>query len=441
MMLPELGRRDEMAGIAREALASAEAAGDRLGAGYALHVMFAVSIFERDWPAGLSCVDRALAVIGDDPQAVDLRLMLLKNRATMLSDLARYEEAIAMTEQALAIAERAGAYRMGYIRTQLAAVYYTAGRWDDALAELETAVAIAGPGDDLSAYGLAALIAAHRDDWPAAQEHLAAVADIPTREVIWPHTSFDLLLARAMAAERSGSAAEAMAVLAPCLDPAMADLMPDIIDVLPALTRLAVMAGDTAAAAAALAAAEREGQESAETTRSMAADYCSGLVAADPAALLEAAGRYRSAGRPLERAQMLEGAAILLAARGEVRAARAAFTEAVGLYEAMGARFDIDRAAAQLRRCGVRIPPQGRRARPATGWDALTPTETKIAYLIGEGQSNSDVAAGLFLSRNTVQTHVSHILAKLSARSRTEIVREAVRHPATAVTSDSVSLR
>jgi len=40
------------------------------------------------------------------------------------------------------------------------------------------------------------------------------------------------------------------------------------------------------------------------------------------------------------------------------------------------------------------------------------------------------VAAALFLSRNTVQTHVSHILAKLGARSRAEIIREAVRHPA-----------
>jgi len=38
-------------------------------------------------------------------------------------------------------------------------------------------------------------------------------------------------------------------------------------------------------------------------------------------------------------------------------------------------------------------------------------------------------APRLFLSRNTVQTHVSHILAKLGARSRAEIVRETLRHP------------
>ncbi len=48
---------------------------------------------------------------------------------------------------------------------------------------------------------------------------------------------------------------------------------------------------------------------------------------------------------------------------------------------------------------------------------------------MAEGRSNADVAAELFLSRYTVQMHVSHILAKLRARSRAEIVLEAVRHP------------
>ncbi len=61
---------------------------------------------------------------------------------------------------------------------------------------------------------------------------------------------------------------------------------------------------------------------------------------------------------------------------------------------------------------------------------ALTPTEKKIAYLVGDGQANPDIAAELFLSRNTVQTHVSHILAKLGARSRAEIICEALQHRA-----------
>ena len=51
----------------------------------------------------------------------------------------------------------------------------------------------------------------------------------------------------------------------------------------------------------------------------------------------------------------------------------------------------------------------------------------KIATLVAEGNSTSDIAKSLFLSRRTVQTHISHILTKLGAKRRAEIVREALR--------------
>jgi DNA-binding NarL/FixJ family response regulator len=41
--------------------------------------------------------------------------------------------------------------------------------------------------------------------------------------------------------------------------------------------------------------------------------------------------------------------------------------------------------------------------------------------MVGEGLSNPDIAARLFLSRNTVQVHMSKILAKLQAHSRLEV--------------------
>jgi len=66
---------------------------------------------------------------------------------------------------------------------------------------------------------------------------------------------------------------------------------------------------------------------------------------------------------------------------------------------------------------------RGPRNRPATGWDALTGAELKVAVLVANGLSNPDIATRLFLSRRTVQTHVSHVLAKLGARSRVEIAR------------------
>jgi DNA-binding CsgD family transcriptional regulator len=151
-------------------------------------------------------------------------------------------------------------------------------------------------------------------------------------------------------------------------------------------------------------------------------------VDGDPEPVLVAAGYYESAGYPLDRAQALEDAAALLAARGDLAAARRPFTTAARLYQGLGAEWDLRRGDARLGRYGIRRGHAGRPGRAATGWDALTPTEIKIAALVAAGRSNPDIAAELFLSRNTVQTHVSHILAKLGARSRAEIVRQALEH-------------
>jgi DNA-binding CsgD family transcriptional regulator len=119
----------------------------------------------------------------------------------------------------------------------------------------------------------------------------------------------------------------------------------------------------------------------------------------------------------------------VLAERGQHDEARAALNEAVRLYEGMNARWDIRRADSRLRPYGIRRGARGPRGpRGTSGWGALTPTEVKIAALVARGDSTSEIARGMFLSRRTVQTYISHILAKLGAKSRVEIVREALRH-------------
>ncbi len=115
------------------------------------------------------------------------------------------------------------------------------------------------------------------------------------------------------------------------------------------------------------------------------------------------------------------------AAGGDVVAAKAALREAVQVYSGLGAEWDILRADARVRPYGVRRRHLGAR-RPATGWAALTPTETKIACLVGEGLSNPDIGKRLFLSRNTVESHMRKILAKLQVRSRVEVATAAVAY-------------
>jgi DNA-binding NarL/FixJ family response regulator len=61
------------------------------------------------------------------------------------------------------------------------------------------------------------------------------------------------------------------------------------------------------------------------------------------------------------------------------------------------------------------------RRRPQTGWRSLTEMERQVAALVAAGQSNPDIAAQLFISRRTVESHVSRILAKLQVSSRWEV--------------------
>jgi DNA-binding CsgD family transcriptional regulator len=424
IVLTVAGQPDRAAEVAEAALASAERAGSGLAAGYALHALSNVSFIRRDNAGLLDYTGRGLEVIRADPQATDLRLMMLFNRAATLEDMDRQSEAQAAARQALAVAEHAGTPRLGEIRCFLAHHYFEAGQWDDALAELEPAAGLPGPVHlPLVIHGLFALIAGSRDQRNTAQEHLSAVRD-PTIYLAARSNADYLLLAQALVAEQAGQAAEAAAVLAQCLQPGIAEEMPGRYQLLPTLARLAHAADDPATAAAAQEAAAAEAAREPLPVKTAAAEHCRGLVDGDPVPVLAAASYYERVGRLREQAQSLEDAAALAAARGDVPTARRGLAGAVRLYGGMGARWNIRRADSRLRSSGVRRGRGGDRARPVTGWEALTPTEVKVAYLVGNGQSNPDIAAEMFLSRNTVQTHVSHILAKLGARSRAEITRE-----------------
>jgi DNA-binding CsgD family transcriptional regulator len=277
-------------------------------------------------------------------------------------------------------------------------------------------------------HGLAALVAARRDDRAAAAAHLAAVCDEPLDTPRARANSLPLLTARAVAAERDLDPAAALDVLRPLLDADWAQSERHLL--LPELARLAVAVGDLDAARRAVETCTAIADADPTDSRRVAVDRCRGMLDGDPAPILAAAAHYRAVGRVPELGQALEDAAVLLARRGDIEAARAAFTEAVDRYSQLGAAWDLRRADARIRPYGVRRGSRGPRRRPPYGWEALTSTELVIAELVAKGRSNPDIAAELLLSRRTVQSHVSHILTKLSARSRVEIAREAVQHTA-----------
>ncbi|WP_343945586.1 helix-turn-helix transcriptional regulator, partial [Pseudonocardia zijingensis] len=49
--------------------------------------------------------------------------------------------------------------------------------------------------------------------------------------------------------------------------------------------------------------------------------------------------------------------------------------------------------------------------------------ELQVATRVAEGRNNAEVAAALFVSRKTVEAHLTRIYRKLGVRSRTELVR------------------
>src|SRR5207244_2022958 len=61
------------------------------------------------------------------------------------------------------------------------------------------------------------------------------------------------------------------------------------------------------------------------------------------------------------------------------------------------------------------------------GGDSLTQREREILQLLADGMSNADVAQRLFISQETVKSHVRHILVKLEADTRTQAVAIALR--------------
>lgn len=66
---------------------------------------------------------------------------------------------------------------------------------------------------------------------------------------------------------------------------------------------------------------------------------------------------------------------------------------------------------------------RGARGRPASGWESLTPMENDVVRLVREGLGNKDIGVRLFISPRTVQTHLTHVYAKLGLTSRMQLVQ------------------
>ncbi|HEU5469140.1 MAG TPA: AAA family ATPase [Actinophytocola sp.] len=347
-----------------------------------------------------------------------------------LTDADRPAEAERYYREGLDRATRVGAAGvLPYLQANLAILRMHTGAWTDAGSEAEACLElVASTGTRWTAHvrAIQARLAISRHDFPAAHRILAdAEAELAASGHIMGANW--VLWAKALLLEAEDRPAEA------------ADVARKAWDVLPELRflhsnwmfpadvlRLVLGAGDRATADAIVAdtaaAAERVGTASATG----AALRCRALFSGDPQIALEAVAAYQASHRKVELALAQAEAADALADTGHPDRAREHFRAAADTFAALGLTREENRIDATMRSHAIH---RGRRRsrRPSVGWNSLTPTELSVARLVGQGLSNPQIAASLFISRYTVETHLKHVFSKLGITSRVVLANELIR--------------
>ena len=195
----------------------------------------------------------------------------------------------------------------------------------------------------------------------------------------------------------------------------------------PDLVQLMCMLGEVSEARGVALAVTEAAEVMGTTSAHAAALRCRGLVEGEVELLTAAAGATRATPLRWEHAGHCLAAGRALAEDGERDRALEVLEEARAVAEECRMLRSVREAEAALRALGVRRGVRGRRVRPQLGWQALTPTERSVAQLAVAGRTNPEIGEQLFISRRTVQTHLSHVYAKLQISSRVELAALAAR--------------
>ncbi|MDN5918216.1 MAG: AAA family ATPase [Pseudonocardia sp.] len=425
-----LGELDVALELAEEAIELAGPTGDALAVSESLHAKAQVLLFQGRITESADLAVRAVEALDHDeaprgPQTATATAGLM----LVASD--RVVEGREMLRRGLGLNEGLGA-RSGLAlnHVALADAMFLVGEWDDAASEIAATTELVGDGPawPVMSFGILAVIAVHRDELDTAQAHLgAARAALAAGAGAMRAQGWGV--AGALVTAGGGRPADALTMLGDGWDRlAAAGIGSAFPELGPALVRRLVAAGQTARAAEVAAAVGGCADDNpGVATIAGAALLCRGLAGGAPDLLLEAVDAYRAGAHPLGRALACEDAAAALVIGGRGVEARAHLGEADDIYGALGAARGTARVAAALRRLGARRGSRAPRTRAGTGWDALTVTERKVAALVARRLSNPEIAERMFLSRRTVETHVSHVLAKLGVRSRFELAAAVTR--------------
>ena len=311
------------------------------------------------------------------------------------------------------------------VLAQLALAEYLAGRWTDAahIAEEASELALQTGQRPMQAYSLAtrALVRASLGLEPDARadaqqaltfagERGMAAARIHS---VWALGVLELSLDRPAEAARLLAPERARLLAAGVGEPGTIRFVPDEIEALASL-------GRADEARALLDWLEVRGNALDRPSALAAAARCRGLLAAasgdNDAALTEfeeALAQHARVARPFELARTLLAFGATQRRSKKKAAGRKSLSEALAVFEELGAALWAEKARSELASIGGRPPSS----------DELTPAEERVAALVAEGRTNQEVAAQLYVTDRTVEYHLSRIYRKLGVRSRAELAR------------------
>ncbi|MFI7667875.1 AAA family ATPase [Nocardia sp. NPDC049526] len=412
-----LGRIEAAESAGAKALAIGNATENPLVTGYGLLTVGAVRYTHGYLDEALELSSRILAVFENGFGSDQFDPYIL--HAHCLIELDRPADAEAVLHKAIGHSRRIHGVYLGASVVAKARLYVLDGRWDDAIVECTSGRSVTDAfGYTPILHSLSALIGIHRGSFlpdpqaiPAPDDQLGSSGN----GQFYPWV-------KALMLEAHGDPRGALDLLVDAHERLTGGLTsPTLYYIFPDIARLAADVGDEKAARSVVAASAESARRQPTAARTGTALLCRGIAERDPEVLRMAAADFRKAGRPFYEAQAYENAALLFAADGRGSDARSALDSAIELYTSLGASWDTARAVARMRPYGIRRGVRGPRNRPKSGRSALTDTERKVAALVADGFSNSDIAAQMFLSRRTIQSHVSNILAKLGIASRRDI--------------------
>jgi DNA-binding CsgD family transcriptional regulator len=319
----------------------------------------------------------------------------------------------------------------------LALAQYQAGQWDDVLLTAEqglSAAAMHSRHSDLPLLHLAAAcVPAGRGAAGEAERH-ARLAEEAAASLDYGQERLYAGMARALVCQASGDYLGMADALGPWRDDAALDDRSRLYAVLWRPLLAEGLAGSGQADQAALVVDQLRAQGGEISYVQPALAWLDGWLA-ELRGAPEEAGRIYQRGEdtaspqsPLQLARLLLAHGRLLRRTGNRKDAVERLRGATTLFLGLRAAPFVARAEAELAAC--RLPAAPARKQPVL---ALTSRETEVAHLVGQGLSNPEVAAELFISRKAVEFHLGNIYAKCGLQGRQQLRRyvQQWRQPAT----------